>query len=166
VGFFGGFDDYVVDLDLIRTLATELPGVSVVLVGGATCSMEQLTSLTNVHWLGKKPYEEIPAYGAGFDVAIMPWLQNEWIRYCNPVKTKEYLALGLPVVSTYYPAAESLRHVMGLAHSKEEFVSLVRAAVDGVAAGTPESRRRSVEGDSWASRAAVLRDLFDTGVRV
>ena len=162
VGFFGGFDDYVVDLDLIKQVAVELPDVSVVLVGDATCSMDELTALTNVHWLGMKPYEEIPAYGAGFDVALMPWLQNEWIRFCNPIKTKEYLALGLPVVSTYYPAAESHRDVLGLAHTQDEFVRLVRAAVDGVSTGTPESRRHAVEGDSWASRAAVLRDLFES----
>jgi hypothetical protein len=92
-------------------------------------------------------------------------LQNEWIRFCNPIKTKEYLALGLPVVSTYYPAAESHREVLGLAHTQEEFVRLVRAAVDGKSTGTAESRRQSVEGDSWASRAAVLRDLFETGPR-
>jgi hypothetical protein len=89
-------------------------------------------------------------------------LQNEWIRFCNPIKTKEYLALGLPVVSTYYPAADSLSDVLGLAHSRKEFVQLVRAAVDGVSTGTPESRRRAVEGDSWASRAAVLRSLFES----
>jgi GT2 family glycosyltransferase/glycosyltransferase involved in cell wall biosynthesis len=166
VGFFGGFDDYVIDLDLIKQVAVRLPDVSVVLVGdAATCSMEELTALPNVHWLGMKPYEEIPAYGAGFDVALMPWLQNEWIRFCNPIKTKEYLALGLPVVSTYYPAAESHREVLGLAHTQEEFVRLVRAAVDGKSTGTAESRRQSVEGDSWASRAAVLRDLFETGPR-
>jgi glycosyltransferase involved in cell wall biosynthesis len=160
VGYFGGFDDYVLDLDLIKRVAVELPDVSVVLVGDATCSMDELTALPNVHWLGMKPYEEIPAYGAGFDVALMPWLQNEWIRFCNPIKTKEYLALGLPVVSMYYPAAEGLRDVLGLAHTRDEFVRLVRAAVDGVSTGTPESRRRAVEADSWASRATVLRDLF------
>jgi glycosyltransferase involved in cell wall biosynthesis len=166
VGFFGGFDDYVVDLDLIKQVAVELPDASVVLVGAATCSMDELTALSNVHWLGMKPYEQIPAYGAGFDVAIMPWLQNEWIRFCNPIKTKEYLALGLPVVSMYYPAADALRDVLGLAHSKDEFVRLVRAALDGAATGTPKSRRRSVEGDSWASRAAVLRGLFETGAKI
>ena len=68
-------------------------------VGAATCPMDDLVALPNVHWLGMKPYDQVPAYGAGFDVAIMPWLSNDWIRFCNPIKTKEYLALGLPIVS-------------------------------------------------------------------
>ncbi|WP_248580527.1 glycosyltransferase [Nocardioides sp. InS609-2] len=161
VGFFGGIDDYVVDLDLISRLAVELPDVSVVLVGAATCPLDELVALPNVHWLGMKPYAEIPAYGAGFDVALMPWLQNDWIRFCNPIKTKEYLALGLPVVTTPYPEAEAHADVMAVSGSSDHFVALVREAVDGHPAGTPELRRAAVAGDSWDARADVLRAILD-----
>jgi len=160
VGFFGGIDDYVVDLELLRRVAVELPEAELVLVGAATCPMDDLVALPNVHWLGMKPYEEIPAYGAGFDVAIMPWLQNDWIRFCNPIKTKEYLALGLPVVTTWYPEAERHRDVMAVAADADEFVLLVRAALEGAPVGTPETRRASVLGDSWHSRGDVVRELF------
>ena len=160
VGFFGGIDDYVVDLDLLRRVAVDLPDAELVLVGAATCPMDDLVALPNVHWLGMKPYEEIPAYGAGFDVAIMPWLQNDWIRFCNPIKTKEYLALGLPVVTTWYPEAERHRDVMAVAKDADEFVALVRSALQGAPVGTPETRRTSVLGDSWHSRGDVVRELF------
>lgn len=161
VGFFGGLDDYVVDLSLIKRLALELSPVSVVLVGDATCPMEELTALANVHWLGMKSYDEIPAYGSGFDVAIMPWLQNDWIRFCNPIKTKEYLSLGLPVVSTYYPAAESHCDVMAISRSDDEFVRLVKEAIEGNSVGDADTRRRSVLGDSWAARADSLREILE-----
>jgi glycosyltransferase involved in cell wall biosynthesis len=162
VGFFGGIDDYVVDLPLVRRLATELPDASIVLVGAATCPLDDLLELPNVHWLGMKPYEEIPRYGAGFDVAIMPWLQNDWIRFCNPIKTKEYLALGLPVVTTPYPEAAKHADVLAIASTPEEFVARVAEALAGQPVGTPAGRRTSVLGDSWDSRADVLRTLFES----
>lgn len=160
IGFFGGFDDYVVDLDLIARLAREIPDASVVLIGAATCSMDELVALPNVHWLGMRSYDDIPAYGAGFDVAIMPWLQNEWIRFCNPIKTKEYLALGLPVVTMRYPEAAMHEHVIAVADSADKFIALVRDALAGNPVSTPELRRESVARDSWAARSDVLRDLF------
>ncbi|WP_185996048.1 glycosyltransferase [Nocardioides campestrisoli] len=160
VGFFGGIDDYVVDLPLVRRLAEALPDVSVVLVGAATCPLDDLLALPNVHWLGMKSYDEIPRYGAGFDVAIMPWLQNDWIRFCNPVKTKEYLALGLPVVTTPYPEASAHLDVLAVAQGPDDFVAKVAQALAGESVGTPESRRASVLDDSWSSRADVLRTLF------
>ena len=162
-GFFGGIDDYVVDLELLRRLAVELPDVSLVLVGAATCPLDDLVALPNVHWLGMKPYAEIPAYGAGFDVALMPWLQNDWIRFCNPIKTKEYLALGLPVVTTPYPEAAAHAGVLAVAATADEFVGLVRAAVDGNPVSTAQERRAAVAGDSWLARADALRELFDGG---
>jgi glycosyltransferase involved in cell wall biosynthesis len=166
IGFFGGIDDYVVDLDLIARVAREIPDASVLLIGAATCPMDELVALPNVHWLGMRPYDDIPAYGAGFDVAIMPWLQNEWIRFCNPIKTKEYLALGLPVVTMRYPEAAMHEHVIAVADSSDKFVALVRDALAGSPVSTPEERRESVARDSWAARSDVLRDLFaSTGDR-
>ena len=91
-----------------------------------------------MHWLGFRPYEEIPRYGAGFDVAIMPWRDNEWIRNCNPIKLKEYLALGLPVVSTDFPEVHRYASVVRIARSPEEFVQLVATTLDD---GGPGNRR-------------------------
>ncbi|WP_200941852.1 glycosyltransferase [Angustibacter sp. Root456] len=159
IGFFGGIDDYVVDLDLVRRLALELPEAHIVLIGDATCSMESLTALPNVHWLGARPYEQIPAYGAAFDVAIMPWLRNEWIEHCNPIKAMEYLALGLPVVTIRYAEVDALADVMDVADSPDEFVTLVRKALDG-GRGDPTTRRAAVREHSWQVRAdEVLREL-------
>jgi glycosyltransferase involved in cell wall biosynthesis len=158
VGFFGGIDDYVVDIGLLARVARELPEVSLVLVGDATCPLGELTSLANVHWLGRRPYASIPAYGSGFDVAIMPWLDNDWIRACNPIKLKEYLALGLPVVSTPFPELRRYEHLVAVAHDAETFVKLVARAVAGDAPGSPDERRRAVTSDSWTARAAdVIR---------
>ncbi len=154
IGFFGGLDDYVVDLPLLRETALAHPDCSLVLIGDATCSMDDLTALPNVHWLGFRPYDRIPAIGRGFDVALMPWLDNEWIRYANPIKLKEYLALGLPVVSTEYPEVDAYRDRVRVAARREDFPALVRAALDDPP--DPVLLRSSVLRFAWSARAREL----------
>lgn len=156
VGFFGGLDDYLVDFELLEAVATATPDATMVLVGDATGSMASLEALPNVRWLGFRPYEQIPAYGARFDVALMPWLRNEWIEHCNPIKLKEYLALGLPVVSTDFPEVRRYRDVVAVAADPAEFVTLVKQALDGEGAGTAASRRARVSGATWDARAEEL----------
>jgi len=159
VGFFGGIDDYVVDLDIFKRVAQDLPHCSLVLIGDATCSMEELVSLPNVHWLGFRPYEQIPAYGAAFDVALMPWLRNDWIQHSNPIKLKEYLALGLPVVSTDFPEVHYYRDQIAIARDANEFVELVADAIEGRSIGTKETRRARVEQVTWDRQAQALVSL-------
>ncbi len=165
IGFFGAVDDYTVDLDLLVQVAESFPDASLVLVGGATCSMERLEALPNVHWLGFRPYEQIPAYGRGFDVALMPWLRNEWITHSNPIKMKEYLALGLPVVSTDFPEVHHYRDVVAVATDPDDFVRLVGDALAGHETGTTESRQQRVADASWDQRADDLLGIGEGIVR-
>ncbi len=163
VGFFGGIDDYVIDFELLERLAERLPDAQLVLIGDATCSMRRFERFRNVHWLGFRAYEEIPRYGSGFDVAIMPWLRNEWIRSCNPIKLKEYLALGLPIVSTEFPELARYAGLVRSAANADEFVEMVRASLSDGGAGTAASRRASVEPASWDRIAGELLLLCDAG---
>jgi len=156
IGFFGGIDDYVVDLDLLERVAREIPEASLVLVGSATCSMKRFEALPNVHWLDFRPYAEIPDYGAAFDVALMPWLENEWIRCCNPIKLKEYLALGLPVVSTDFPEVHRYARVVRVAKTGDDFVELVRRSLKDGGPATPAERSAAVAGATWEARADDL----------
>ncbi|MGY1831478.1 glycosyltransferase [Geodermatophilus sp. SYSU D01180] len=155
VGFYGALDDFVVDFDLIERLAAELPDVSLVLIGDANHPMGRFDRYPNVHWLGRRPYESIPAYGSAFDVAIMPWQDNGWIHSANPVKLKEYLALGLPVVSTDFAELADYRDRVRIA-SAEGFVDAVRQTLAHRGPATPDRLRESVLDDSWDARAAEL----------
>lgn len=161
VGFFGALDDYLVDFDLLERVAAELPDVSLVLIGDATHPMERFDKYPNVHWLGHRPYERIPAYGSGFTVAIMPWLDNRWIQHSNPIKLKEYLALGLPVVSTSFAEVTHYTDRVRVAETQAEFVTAIRATLADGGLGTPEQRRRSVLGASWHTRAGTVIDLAE-----
>jgi glycosyltransferase involved in cell wall biosynthesis len=162
IGFFGTLRDHLVDFDLLERLARELPGAQLVLVGGSTSDMQRFAALPNVHWLGARTHEEIPRYGVGFDVAIMPWRDNEWIRACNPIKLKEYLALGLPVVSSDFPEVRRYASVVRIAGDPDEFVRLVEQTLQDGGLGSATARRASVLDASWDTRTRELLELLDT----
>jgi GT2 family glycosyltransferase len=160
-GFFGVLEDYLVDFDLLEKVAAELPDVSLVLIGDATCSMDRFRKYPNVFLLGFRPYEQIPAYGSGFDVALMPWQNNDWIRYANPIKLKEYLALSLPVVTTHFFEASAWTEVIRVAADHADFVKMIRDTLADQGPTTPAIRRQAVLTASWHSRAAELMAIAE-----
>jgi hypothetical protein len=160
VGFFGGLDDYVVDFDLLERVAVERPRYNLVLIGDATLPMDRLVRHGNVHFLGFRPYSEIPDLGSDFDVACMPWLDNEWIRNCNPIKLKEYLSLGLEVVSTWFPELEHYREHVHVGRDGDEFLRQIDAVVSG--ARSPGDRSALLAGATWDARALELLRILDT----
>jgi hypothetical protein len=160
IGFFGGLDDYVIDFDLLERLAVERPDYTLVLIGDATLPMERLTRHPNVRWLGFRPYAEIPVLGADFDVSIMPWLDNDWIRSCNPIKLKEYLSLGQEVVTTYFPEVEHYRDYVHLARSGDEFLARIDEVVQGARA---KGDRQALLGKAtWDDRTRELLQFLDS----
>ena len=108
LGYYGVIDERL-DLGLIRDLAAARPEWQIVMVGPvAKLSDADLPRAANLHWLGQKSYAELPAYLAGWDVALMPFAINDATRFISPTKTPEYLAAGRPVVST--PVRDVVRH--------------------------------------------------------
>lgn len=162
VGFFGEIADYTVDIGFIEKVIDYLPGKSFVFVGEVSADCSGLVAKDNVWMLGKKPYEEIPHYGKCFDVAIMPWRQNRWIELCNPIKLKEYLALGKPVVSTPFSELQGFRDVVHEAINPEDFAEGIRKALAEDSPTRVVDRRKKVETSTWDSKAElVLNKLFE-----
>jgi len=159
IGFFGGLDDYVVDFDLMERLAVERPHYTLVLIGDATLSLERLTRHPNVRHLGFRPYAAIPDLGADFDVSIMPWLDNDWIRSCNPIKLKEYLSLGQEVVTTYFPEVEHYRDYVHVARSGDEFLARIDDVVNG--AKCKGDRAALLGKATWDDRTQELLQILD-----
>lgn len=156
IGFFGALEDYVVDFSLLEHVAVSIPEATLLLIGDAPDNLDAITRHPNVRWIGYRPLAEIPSYGSCFDVALMPWNRNEWIDSCNPIKMKEYLALGLAVVSTPFPEVHRYAHLIDVAGTPDEFVAAVRRCLAGQAVGTPAARRDAVRGDTWAQRGLDL----------
>lgn len=161
IGFFGGIDDHTSDITLIEKVAELLPEMSFVFIGKASANVSGLQKKKNVWLLGQKPYEQIPYYGKCFNVAIMPWRQNRWIEACNPIKLKEYLALGKPIVSTPFSELDKYLDVVYRARTPEEFAQSIKRALAEDSDKRIAARRQKVAGASWDGKAElVLRELF------
>ncbi len=163
LGFFGGIRDFAIDLSLLEQVADQLPDASVVLVGDATCDQvrfRRLLDRPNVHWLGTRPFEAIPAYGSAFDVALMPMVYNDFTAYQNPIKMKEYLALGLPVVSTDFGEARMYEDLITVAATRDEFVAGIRSTLADPGRGR-DLRRAAVAGATWEVRAKEMIDVAE-----
>ena len=118
--------------------------------------MSKLKGLPNVHFLGRKPYADLPAYCKGFDVALMPFRINELTLNANPLKVREYLAAGLPVVSSAIPEVEKVG-LCKLARSTSEFVAKVDECLrEG--AGPSLERAQKIFHESWDARVEDIRN--------
>jgi glycosyltransferase involved in cell wall biosynthesis len=155
VGFFGLIADWL-DLSIIRHIALNRPDWSVVLVGKVTTDLGPLKGLPNVHFLGQKPYESLPSYCKAFDVGIIPFQINELTLKANPLKLREYLAAGLPVVSADLPEIRKYQEVVRIASSPDLFLSEIDAALREQ--GGPHARRRmeAIKEESWEVRVEQL----------
>ena len=132
LGFYGVIDERM-DLELIAGAAAARPSWNFVLVGPVVkIESSSLPRAANIHYLGGKTYHELPSYAAGWDVALLPFARNESTRFISPTKTPEYLAAGLPVVSTSIRDVREPYEKLGLvsiADSVSDFVQACDAAL-------------------------------------
>lgn len=162
VGFIGGIDEHTFDAGLFSDVVRAMPDVQFILVGACSLS-DRWRNLENVHHLGQQPLSTVPSYMAACDALIMPWRQNEWIDACNPVKLKEYLATGRPIVSTPFEQLRRYGDLVQTARDAGEFVTEVRLALN--ANRSDVVRRRRAAGSGWTEAAGnVLAELSAIGV--
>jgi glycosyltransferase involved in cell wall biosynthesis len=159
LGYFGVIDERL-DYELLAALADANPEWSLVMVGPVLKVDERnLPRRANLHWLGQRPYSELPALCKGFDVCLMPFALNESTEYINPTKALEYMATGRPIVSTAVPdVVRNFGGVAQIAHSHAAFVSLCRQAATkpdraAIARGLKLARE-----NSWESIVARLEE--------
>lgn len=159
IGFIGGVDRHTFDPELFLKVVADLKEMTFVVVGG--CSLpEGWCPHENVHFVGRKPYDQVADYMAAMDALIMPWNASEWIKGCNPIKLKEYLAVGRPVVSTPFPALAEWKELVTVAEGPEEFVEALRHVVSTPFDANPGRQR--VRTESWDAKAdLVWRELYD-----
>ena len=160
IGFFGLIESWV-DLDLIQFLATNRPQWSFLMIGRVAVSSNPCKGLANVHFIGSRSYEVLPNYTQLFDVALIPVRINELIINFNPLKLREYLAAGRPVVSTSFPEIEPFRDLIEVADGHEAFLEKVDWVLEND--DTQKARRRadSVRDFSWESRFAEVLSSVD-----
>ena len=162
IGFIGGLEPYTFDPALFESVARGLCDMQFVLVGrNGLCS--DWTHLNNVHMLGMKPLDQVADYMAACDVLIMPWNDSPWIRACNPIKLKEYLAIGRPIVSTHFSELDHYDGLVAVANNDETFIEEIRAAICDES--DEELRRNRVRDETWSKKAwSVVAYLREQGM--
>lgn len=128
LGFFGVIDERF-EIDLIGHIATARPDWQLILLGPVVkIAPESLPKHKNIHYLGQKSYQQLPAYLSGWDVALIPFKLNDSTRFISPTKTPEYLAAGVRVVST--PIRDVVKpygtqRLVSIAEKHDDFVQAI-----------------------------------------
>lgn len=151
IGFFGGIDERL-DLGLLECIATSQPRWSIVMIGPVRTDVAPLRQRPNVYFLGQKRYEDLPAYLAGLDVLVIPYLVNEFTSYIYPAKLHECLATGKPTVATALPELISFQDVITVAHDQGAFVRGVARGLEEDDVSLHTRRVETARENSWEAR--------------
>jgi glycosyltransferase involved in cell wall biosynthesis len=151
IGFIGGVQ-YWVDFDLIAHAARTHPDWSFAFVGPVEplARVDKVRGMSNVHFLGRQPYANVPEFVAGFDVCINPYVLDGVAENVDPLKLYDYLASGKPTVSVDIPAARRFADVIRLTKTSDEFTRAIEAALADP--GDAASRQRAAAVHSWEAR--------------
>lgn len=164
---FAGVIDERMDLELLGKTADLLPDVHFVMIGPVVkIDPATLPRRANLHYLGGKSYKDLPSYLAGWDVALLPFAHNESTKFISPTKTPEYLAAGLPVVSTSITDVVrpyGVQKLVRIADTPEQFAQAIDMALrmDAENAEWAEHRDAFLAQNSWDITWRKMRDLIE-----
>jgi len=151
-GYYGSISEWL-DMELIRDVARQLPHWRFVFVGKIETDVSMLRDIPNLDLVGPRPHKELPGWSQHWDVSLLPFRNNRQIQASNPLKLREYLAAGRPVVSTEFPALNGYRDLVQIESSANGFVSAIsyNHSLD-----TAKFMRERVMHETWDARAKEL----------
>jgi glycosyltransferase involved in cell wall biosynthesis len=162
LGYFGSMD-YVMDTELMAEVAHLRPNWHWVMLGLKSNLVR--VAAPNIHFLGSKPYRDLPRYITRFDVCVLPWrADNAFTSYGSAIKVREYLATGKPVVMAplyEYLETPGLRFYRGA----QEFIAQVEAALAEDTPAPVAQRQAVVRQNTWDARATQLAALIRSLLR-
>jgi teichuronic acid biosynthesis glycosyltransferase TuaH len=158
IGYIGAISSLRLDKDVIREIAVSRPHYNIVMVGPEDEDFikSDLHSYPNIHFLGRKPLEELPRYSSRFDVCINPQLLNEVTIGNYPLKIDEYLAMGKPVVATRTPAMELFGDFVYTAEKPTDYPDLLDKAIAEDNSATRERRIALAHTHTWENSVREL----------
>jgi glycosyltransferase involved in cell wall biosynthesis len=162
-GFMGVLHHWI-DVELLAETARRRPEISLVIVGECLVDVAALRRLPNVHFTGRQPYESLPAYCAAFDFGVIPFKRSPMTENVNPIKLREYLSAGLPVVSTGLPEVRRFDGDVLIAEGAAAFAAAFDTAVT---LNDLESRRRrsaALADQDWEQVIERLDDLVSAAL--
>jgi hypothetical protein len=161
IGFLGIIQDRIDD-EILLYLAKNNPDKSLVLAGPVWKNFpkKRFNGLKNIYFLGPINYLEIPSLYNGFDVGIIPYKINEFVKSTDPMKYYEYLAANLPVVSTPALGIERFGNLISTAKTPEEFNRLVNQTINEGKNKYKEARIKILQGNTWSDRIEEMLKLL------
>jgi len=163
IGFIGGLADWV-NFDLLLDVANRYPEASFVLIGKTSPEvrgLEKLESQSNVHFLGYKDYKVLPDYLKQFTVCLIPYVINERLVAVDPIKLREYLALGKPVVSVDLPEVRKLQDVVYIGENNKDFVDKIGKAMTEDNPSLTEERIRVAGRSDWGVKIEEISSIVN-----
>jgi glycosyltransferase involved in cell wall biosynthesis len=153
---------------MIVEAARKRPEWSFVLIGREAVELgniNYLNAIPNIHRLGKKKFDELPFYCAAFDVALIPMKLNELTVCVNPLKLREYLASGLPVISTPLPEIEPYSDVVEFARTPDELIMAFEKIRDSQSRWNKYNLSKRVVNETWAQKVEEISSLVMSGLK-
>ncbi|WP_372765763.1 glycosyltransferase [Pseudoalteromonas sp.] len=158
IGFYGSLSEWL-DLELLIKLAKTRPQYHLLLIGKADIDISALVALPNVTYLAQVAHHQLASFSQHWQVSLLPFIDNGQIRACNPLKLKEYLAAGKPIVSSCFPAVERYKDSVLIARDHMGFIARVDYAMEISKNSSLDWRTYSqqlVKKHSWQQKAAFV----------
>jgi len=159
IGFFGLIHEWI-DLSLIKKVAEAHPEWSVVMIGKVSADVTDLRKLPNIHFLGQKAYEDLPGYCKAFDVAMIPFVINELTKSVNPIKLREYLAAGLPVVSVDLPEVRNYGELIRISRDTNDFIRNIENCLKTTDEKQKGRRSVAMAKEDWNSKVLEIEKVL------
>ena len=170
IGYVGSLNRKV-DFALVAKLASMEPSWQLVLIGpdgslddASRASIEACRRLPNIHFLGSKAMHELPAYMGALDVGVMCYRQDTWMDYGYPLKLHEYLAVGLPVVSTALPSIRDYDPWIEIASDAQSWRDAIARSLNGQVRGNRAERQAVARRNTWDLRVATLQQILGSAL--
>lgn len=166
VGYVGVIYDWF-DMNILEYCAEKKDDFNFVIIGPSSSKAieEEMKELTkkykNIFWLGEKSYQDVPEYIQQFDVCIVPFKINELIKNVDPIKVYEYLAMGKPVVSTYWKELEKFSSFIALGLNYEDFLKKIEDEYNKNSEEKIKERRKFAEENAWQKRAEKMMEIIN-----
>jgi glycosyltransferase involved in cell wall biosynthesis len=167
IGFYGEINDWL-DLKMLVQAANKRPDWSFVLLGRIAVEVGDIgdiVNLPNIYYLGQKDFKELPGYCAAFNVALIPMKLNELTLNVNPLKLREYLAAGVPVVSAPLPEVLPYGDVVKFAKTADEMIAAAEDWIKQDRGKLAPVLSRRVADESWDAKVEEISKIIERALR-
>lgn len=160
-GFYGSISEWL-DIELLANTIQKMPHWQFVFIGKVVVDVSKISAFENVTLLGQRAHHQLPSYSQHWTVSLLPFVDNAQIQACNPLKLKEYLAAGSPIVSTAFAAVEPYRGLIQIVNNSGAMVQALNACEDlHDRISLSATLRNTVKQKSWEARATQVSQWLD-----